>query len=62
MLFFIVGGDYDSDGAANGAVDGRGIVRATEGGAVVVSACTPLASSSVVLLYDRFCTTSMADQ
>ena len=36
VLFFIVGGDYDSDGSANGAVDGRGIVEATN--AVVVVA------------------------
>ena len=36
MLFFIVGGDYDSDGSANGAVDGRGIVEAAN--AVVVVA------------------------
>ena len=36
VLFFIVGGDYDSDGSANGAVDGRGIVEAAN--AVVVVA------------------------
>ena len=36
MLFFIVGGDYDSDGSANGAADGRGIVEAAN--AVVVVA------------------------
>lgn len=36
MLFFIVGGDYDSDGSANGATDGRGIVGVAD--AVVVVA------------------------
>jgi para-nitrobenzyl esterase len=36
VLFFIVGGDYDSDGSANGATDGRGIVEAAD--AVVIVA------------------------
>jgi carboxylesterase type B len=36
VLFFIVGGDYDSDGSANGAADGRGIVEVAN--AVVVVA------------------------
>ena len=36
VLFFIVGGDYDSDGSANGAVDGRGIVEVAD--AIVIVA------------------------
>lgn len=36
IMFFIVGGDYDFDGAQNGAVDGRGIA-ATSGAIVVVA-------------------------
>ena len=36
VMFFIVGGDYDFDGAQNGAVDGRGI--AASANAVVVVA------------------------